>query len=222
MNARTGVKTIDPAGLEPRQLYTLHTELLLPRPIAWISTVSKTGFNNLAPFSFFGGVTSNPPLMGVGIGKGREGGEKDTLKNILDTGEFVINMVDASLIEQANMTAAEFPAHVDEFQIADLTAVPSVKVRPPRVEESPVSMECRVEKILEVGAGPSHFVIGQAILFHIRRDLWDRGNLKKEAYLPIARLGGTAYAHLGEIFHLPRPDATRLMDMQGLKRKTKK
>ncbi|MBD3334041.1 MAG: flavin reductase family protein [Candidatus Eisenbacteria bacterium] len=202
---------VDPAGMDRRALYRLHISALLPRPIAWVSTLSRAGVANLAPFSFFGGVSSDPPIMGISFAP-RRGREKDSLANLRATNELVINMVDAQLLEAAHRTSADVPPEVDEFALAGVTPVPAGRVRAPRVAESPLAMECRVEKILPVGNGPSQFVMCRAILFHVRSDLWDNGAVRPDGYRPVARLGGAAYAHLGDIVELARPDTEALME----------
>jgi len=211
MNPSADMVSIDPGELAPRELYALHISALLPRPIAWVSTVNAAGIRNLAPFSFFGGVTSDPPIMSLGIGS-RRGVEKDSLANIRATGEFVINMVDEELAPSMVLTSGDFPAGVDEFEIAGIESAPSSKVRPPRVKRSPVAMECRVERILRVGRSGGHLVLGEAVFFHVRRDLWVGGQVSPEGFRPVARLGSTAYAKMGEIFHSPRPDWRAILE----------
>jgi flavin reductase (DIM6/NTAB) family NADH-FMN oxidoreductase RutF len=214
MRAMPRMVHVDPASLDRRARYGLLISVLIPRPIAWISTVDREGHRNLAPFSFFGGVSSNPPILAVSIARRRDR-EKDTLVNIRETGEFVVNMVDAALVEKAHQTSADVPPGVDEFVLAGLEAVASERIRPPRVARAPVAMECVVEQILPVGEDPNHLVLGRVLLFHVREDIWQEGVVDPEPYRPVARLGGTAYAHLGDIFHLQRPDTQRLLQEMG-------
>ncbi len=206
---------IDPARVPPPAIYKLLIGCVVPRPIAWVSTVSADGVNNLAPFSFFMGVCNAPPTIAFSSGPrgGDSGtgatGKKDTVRNLEVTGDFVVNVVDDALAEPMNLTSGEYPPDVDEFALAGLTAAPSVKVRAPRVLEAPISMECRVSQIVPVGHGPHSLVLGEIVHFHLRDDVYDpaTGRVDMHALKPVGRLAGQMYAHIHDIFAMKRPDA---------------
>ena len=142
---------IDPETLDRRARNVLINGLIAPRPIAWVSSMSLNGVANLAPFSFFGAFSFDPPVIGLGPGS-RQGANKDTLRNIKASGEFVVNLVDRTLAETANACSGEFGPEVDEWEVARVGAAPSVRVAPPRVAQAPAALECRVMQVLELGA----------------------------------------------------------------------
>jgi flavin reductase (DIM6/NTAB) family NADH-FMN oxidoreductase RutF len=189
--------------------YKLLIGSILPRPIAFVSTQSAEGILNLAPFSFFTGVCSNPPtLLFCPMIRGSDGHRKDTLLNIEKTGEFVVNVVSEAIVERMNQTAAEVPPEVNEFELAGLTPAPSLTIKPPRVLEAPVSMECKLQQIIPVGtgeAGSGAVVLGTILQFHIRADLYKDGRINTEALKPVSRLAGAAYAPVRDMFELVRP-----------------
>ncbi len=193
----------DPARLEPRTIYSLMTGTVVPRPIGWISTLSAEGIANLAPYSYFNAVGTEPPT--IMFSGGLRGGEiKDTVQNILDTGEFVFNMVTAELVEAMNATAADAPGNVSEFELTDLTAVPSVRVKPPRVAESPVHFECVLDHIHAVG--PNRVVFGRVVHLHVADEALQGDHRVDTAKLkPVGRLNGPYYAYVRELFALERP-----------------
>lgn len=203
-----------PADSRPQQsIYKLMIGSILPRPIGWISSMNEQGQPNLAPFSFFNAVGSNPPLVlfcpSVSTARQRK---KDTFYNVKTTGEFVVNIVTESLVEAMNLTSGEYPSDVDEFAVAGLTAAPSVTVKPPRVAESPIHFECRVHQIVELGEDPGagSVVIGRVLHVHvddailIGEDKIDLGKLQ-----PIGRLAGSAYCRVTDIFEMARPDVSK-------------
>jgi flavin reductase (DIM6/NTAB) family NADH-FMN oxidoreductase RutF len=193
---------IDPQFLSPHAMHGLVLSTVMPRPIAFISTVSADGVLNLAPFSCFAPVATAPPLLGVSISS-RDGQPKDTLRNAREAGEFVVNVVSEELAEKMVQTSGEYPPEVDEFALAGLTPVPSDLVKPPRVGESPVSFECRLERVLEFGE--NSFVVGQILRVHVRDDVLTAGRVDPMKLRPLGRLGGDAYSLLREIRHIPRP-----------------
>ena len=157
--------------------YKLLISTVVPRPIALATTVDAKGRVNAAPFSFFNAISSNPPVVVLGInGEGAEGGYKDTEDNIRETGEFVVNLVDEALAERMNICAVDFPHEIEELEVAKLTALPSVGVKPPRIGESPVSFECTRITGLSLG-GNSTMEVGRVIHIHIRDDLMDMEKL---------------------------------------------
>ena len=196
----------DPQIVAPQAIYKLLIGCVVPRPIAWVSSLSDDAVPNVAPFSFFMAVCNNPPTLAFSSGR-REGGKKDTIGNIEHTQDFVVNLVDDALAEQMNLTSGEYPPEVDEFALTGLTAAPGVKVQAPRVAESPISMECRVVQILPVGHGPHSLVLGEIVYFHIRDDLYNpaTGRIDMHRLQPVGRLAGNLYTHVHDIFEMKRP-----------------
>lgn len=206
-----GFITIDPAQNQNQDNYKLIIGSILPRPIAFVSTQAPDGRLNLAPFSFFNGVCSNPPtILFCPMVRSSDGGKKDTLVNIEATGEFVVNIVNEAIVAPMNQTAAEYPPDVDEFVQAGLTPAPSLVVKPPRVLESPLSMECKLQQVIYVGdgsPGSGSVVLGTVVQFHIREDLYHNGRIDTARLQPVARLAGSAYCPVREVFELERPKA---------------
>ncbi|HEU5180138.1 MAG TPA: flavin reductase family protein [Candidatus Polarisedimenticolia bacterium] len=193
---------IDPGGLDRRAAYKLMISLIVPRPIAWVSTVSPEGGVNLAPFSYFNGICSHPPILMIAVGA-RRGERKDTWRNIDQTRQFVVNLVVPELVDAMVITSGEYPPEVDEFKSAGLTPAPSTKVSPPRIAESPVSMECELERIVEVER--TALILGKVVLYHVRDDLLHQGSVDPTKLKPVARLGDDFYSYLGEVFSRGRP-----------------
>ena len=186
-------------------------QLIVPRPIGLISTISKDGAVNLAPYSFFNAIADDPPMVGFGSGGSKPDRlYKDSWANIEETGEFVFNLATWDTRRQMNTTSGSYPADVDEFREAGLTPAPSKLVKPPRVAEAPVHFECRHFKTIELPADdPSHpncFIIGQVIGIHIDDSLIKDGRVDIVAARPIARLGYSLYAIVDNKFPMRRPD----------------
>lgn len=200
---------IDLSTLPHRSAYKLLTGSVVPRPIAWVSTVNREGRPNLAPYSFFNAVSADPPVLVFSPGVRTVDREpKDTYHNVAATGEFVVNLVSEALAPAMNITAQELPAEVNEFELAGVTPEPSVKVRPPRVAESPISFECRVDDIITIGANPGggFLVIGRILLMHVRDDiLFDGDKIDLDRFQPVGRLVGNLYIHTSDQFKLIRP-----------------
>lgn len=200
---------LDFSKLEPKHAYAWMTSAIAPRPIAWVSTISAEGKTNLAPFSFFNGVTSNPPsLMFVPVNT-RHGTPKDTVRNIQEVPEFVVHIVNGALAEQMNATAAMLPYGDSEFEAFSVASAPSSTVKPPRVAAAPVAFECSLLSIVPVGEGPlaASIVIGRIHCAHIADEILDaEGRIDVVKLDPIARLGGESYSRLGERFEIKRPD----------------
>lgn len=196
----------DPHIVAPQSIYKLLIGCVVPRPIAWVSSLSDDAIPNLAPFSFFMAVCNNPPTLAFSSGR-REDKKKDTVRNIEHTQDFVVNLVDDALAEQMNLTSGEYPPEVDEFALTGLTAAPGIKVKAPRVMEAPISMECRVVQILPVGHGPHSLVLGEIVYFHIRDDLYNpnTGRIDMQKLHPVGRLAGNLYTHVHDIFEMKRP-----------------
>lgn len=200
---------IDPAQASTRDLYQLMISAIVPRPIAFVSTLNRSGIVNLAPFSYFNAVSSKPPLVSLSISKRRWQGalvKKDTWRNIEETGELVIHIGTEALVAPLNQCSAEYPPECSELEAVGLTPLASTRVRPPRLKESPIALECRLERIIELGA--VGLVIAEVLCFHVDEAVWDaeRAGVDPEKLRPVARLGGSSYSKLGEVFSLPRPD----------------
>lgn len=207
---------LDPSSLSSNAGYKLLIGCVVPRPIAWVSTVDAAGVRNLAPFSFFMGAAGRPPTIAFSSAlRGMDGGAevssgvyKDTLNNVLATREFVVNTVNEDVGEQMNVTSSEVAPEVDEFERAHVTPAASVRVRPPRVLEAPISMECQLVQTVPVGEDGHMLVIGRVVYFHIRDDLYDTatGRINQERLLPIARMAGQKYTRARDIFEMTRPE----------------
>jgi flavin reductase (DIM6/NTAB) family NADH-FMN oxidoreductase RutF len=199
---------IDPKNQTFKENYKLMIGSILPRPIAFVSTISKNGIHNLAAYSFFNGVTSSPPSICFAPNrKGTDGSKKDTLVNIEDTSEFVVNIVTEDIVKPMNDTAPEYPPEVSEFEEVGLTPIESQIVSAPLVKESPINMECKLMQIVEVGPaepGGGFLVIGEIVLFHIKDELLENGRIDTGLLNPVGRLAGTEYTTLGKRFSLAR------------------
>ena len=203
----------NPAECQPRQMYKLLTGMIVPRPVALVSTMDKQGVANLAPFSFFCGVGSNPPsvLFCPSLRPGATAGTvepKDTLRNVEETGEFVINVVSETISAAANASAATAPPKVDEFVLSGLTPVASVVVRPPRVAESPAQMECKVLQVIYTGHGPGSgvIVLGEVLRFHLREDLVENFRVDPAGLDAVGRMAGNTWVRTRDRFELIRPE----------------
>ena len=181
---------------------------VLPRPIAFVSTIGANGVNNLAPFSYFTVLSSKPPILGFGIGSKRDGGKKDTLENLEFSGDFVINVVTENLVEAMNQTSGDYPPEVDEFQVAGLTPGKSDLVQSPRVTESPINIECRLKQILQFGDAPriNRFVVGEVVRIHIKKELLEGNITRAERLKAIGRMGGDFYCRTQDLFEMKRPE----------------
>lgn len=200
---------INPGDLPHQSVYKLLTGAILPRPIGWVSTVDADGRPNLAPFSFFNAVCSNPPtVVFCPMIRSLDGKTKDTLNNVRATNEFVVNIVSEDLAEAMNLSSVEAPPDVNEFEFARVTAGPSVTVRPPRVKESRVHFECRVRQIVEIGSEPGGgcLVIGEVLHIHVDDTVLTGGDkILLAALNPIGRLAGGGYVRVTDVFELERP-----------------
>jgi flavin reductase (DIM6/NTAB) family NADH-FMN oxidoreductase RutF len=200
---------IDPDALSRRDAHRLLLHCVAPRPIAFTSTLSPDGRPNLAPFSYFMAGGANPPSVVISPLTSRDGGFKDTLRNIEATGEYVINVVTYAMRERMNLASAEFPYGVSEFEKAGFTPMPSVKVKPGRVAESPLHLECRLYRIVHHGEGPlsGNYIIGEVVYFHVAERVLAGDEVDDRRIDAIARMGGDWYsrAHPPAMFELPRP-----------------
>ncbi len=199
---------IDPSTLNHQDAYKLLNGSVIPRPIAFVSTMSQAGERNLAPFSFFNVVCSDPMTLSISVmRRGNTAEKKDTLRNIEETGEFVVNVVTEEIAERMNRTSADFPPGVDEFLEGPFTPVPSEVVRPPRVAESPINMECRLLQTVDLGDRPGSgtLVLGQVVRFHVWDELYDQGRIRHDLFHAVGRLAGASYARTRDTFDLVRP-----------------
>ena len=193
-----------PSNLSQRERYKVLTSFVLPRPIAWVTTVGPTGVVNAAPFSFFNVFCEDPPLCMFAANNRPDGRPKDTLVNIRHTGEFVVNLVDEPLAEAMNICATDFPPETSELEAVGLATAPSVHVAPPRIVEAPAALECRRE--LSLNFGPHReLLIGRVLHVHVRPEVMDAAyNVDMAAYRPVGRLFANLYAHQSEVFALER------------------
>ena len=199
---------VDPAEAHPVQLYRLLIGSIVPRPIGWISTVSPLGVPNLAPFSYFNGVGVNPPSLCFSPLNRQDGSKKHTVLNLESTPQFVQNVVPAALANAMNLSSADYGYEESEFEKAGLTPIPSEKVKPPGVRESPVRFECEVHDVVRVGEGAyaANLVIGRIVLIHIDEAVLDSEGLVDARKLDlIGRMGGDLYARTTDLFEITRP-----------------
>ncbi|HTV53608.1 MAG TPA: flavin reductase family protein [Terriglobia bacterium] len=199
---------LDPSQIAPGDVYKLMIGMIVPRPIAFVSTVDPAGTRNLAPFSYFTACGSNPPVVCFSTSV-RSGPQpyKDTLHNVESTGEFVVNIVSEEIAEQMNKTAIDVPPEIDEFELSGLTPIASDLVRPPRVAESKVQMECRLHQIVRVSDRPGGgiLVLGEVLLFHVLESLLDGYKIDPEKLSAIGRMGGPSYVRTHDRFDMQRP-----------------
>jgi flavin reductase (DIM6/NTAB) family NADH-FMN oxidoreductase RutF len=192
---------IDPSDLGAERIYRLMTGIVVPRPIAWVTSLSRKGVLNLAPFSAFTFVSPKPPMLAISVGR-KAGVYKDTARNILDSCEYVIHIADTPLMTALHESSVEHPPHVSEVEVLELETIPSQLVRVPRLAAPPVAMECRLRQCLEFGDARSRLIVGEVLMFHLREGLVNNGKVETEALDPIARIAGPRYARLGEIVTL--------------------
>ena len=192
---------IDPAYLDAETAYRLITGVVVPRPIAWVTTLSNSGVVNLAPFSAFTFVSPKPPMLAISVG--RKGGiYKDTAQNILNNEEYVVHIADSSLMTAVHESSTEHPPDVSEVEELRLLTLPGERIKVPRLAAAPVAMECRFRQCLEFGETRSRLIVGEVLVFHIRDGLLQNGKIETKALDPIARIAGPRYAKLGEIITL--------------------
>ncbi len=207
---------IDPNTVPAREMYFTLVSLIVPRPIAWVSTVSKAGVPNLAPFSFFTGVTSKPPTLCICVGNKRARDAaglplpKDTARNAIDTGELVVNVVPHGLGAEMVLTSGEHPLEVDEIALAGLETMPSERVAPPRIVGTPAQLECTLHQVVDIadddGRVTNRMLVARVEMVHIDDGvLGDDGRADPRALDPLGRLGGSAYTRLGELLEISRP-----------------
>ncbi len=199
--------SIDPAQQTERENYKFLIGSIIPRPIAFVTTLSKDGTVNGAPFSYFNIASANPPMISLSIQR-LEGKQKDTARNMLESKEFVVHIVDEQNVEMVNETAATLPPDQSELELANLTPVESLKVTVPGVKEAKIRMECIVEHAVELGDSDSpscDLIIGKIVQFHIDSDIYEKGRIDPRGLAAVSRLAGHDYAKIGEIFSIKRP-----------------
>lgn len=199
---------LEPSPSNALDAYHLLVGLVTPRPIAWVTTVSPAGVVNLAPFSFFNAFGANPPVVVFSPTNKRDGSKKDTLRNVEASGEFVVNVSAADLAEKVNLTSRELPPDQSEVELAGLHTTPSLRVKPPRVAESPAALECRVMQIVPVGTGAiaANLVIGEVVMIHVSDEVLDAaGRPDPRKLRTVARLGGDFWCHTSDLFEQKRP-----------------
>ena len=197
---------IDPKTVPAPISYQILTGAVIPRPIGFISSISADGIVNLAPFSFFNAICGEPPMVMFCPMNRRP--PQDTLLNVTATREFVANIVSQDIAEAMNLTAADYAPEVNEFDVSGLTPVPSQIVKPPRVQESPVSMECKAVQIIQLSDKPwgGTIIIGEVLLFHVRDSIIDKDMfIDPDKLNPIARMGGPSYSTVKDRFDMIRP-----------------
>ena len=203
--AREPMRTLIPADHDTKSLYFLLNSLVVPRPIAWVSTRATDGTRNLAPHSYFTVAASDPPSVAF-----TSIGDKDTVTNVRATGEFVVHVAGHDLVERMNLTSANAPADVDEFTLAGLDAVDADLLDVPVVAQAPIAIECRLTQVVEVGNG--RVVIGECVAFHVAERLWDERDRVDQGRLDaIARMGGSTYSTTRDRFELRRPSYEELV-----------
>lgn len=200
---------LDPEALEVRDRYLLMIGLIQPRPIAWVSTISPEGKLNLAPFSFFTGICANPMTVCFAPVNDRNGKKKDTLLNVETTKQFVVNIATEENAEKMNQTSAPYAYGVSEFEKAGLSPLPSIKVKPPRVAESPAAYECELVQIVRLGEGPlsGNLIIGRVVQIHVDDRIYNSGKIRHQDLKTIGRMEGAWYSKTQDAFELPRPEA---------------
>lgn len=195
--------SIDPNQQTERENYKLLVGSVIPRPIAFVTSMSADGIVNAAPFSYFNIVSSDPPLLSVSV-QSRAGVLKDTARNAIEAGEFVIHVVDESNVDEVNKTAASLPPEESEIDLTGLALIPSEVVKVPSVKQAKVRFECRLEQAVELGG--TRLLIGKVVRFHIDESIYENGRINPESLKPVSRLAGFNYAKLGEIFPIKRPE----------------
>jgi flavin reductase (DIM6/NTAB) family NADH-FMN oxidoreductase RutF len=200
---------VDISKSEPLDVYRLLISVVNPRPIAWVTSVDVEGRVNLAPFSFFNCFGAEPPVVVFAPNRKRDNSQKDTLNNVEATREFVVNAAVADLAQEVNLSSKELPPGESEVALVGLSVLPSAKVKPPRLAESPVNLECRLRQIVHIGDSPlsANLVIGEVVLIHVaERVLDERGRVDPRKLRTIARLGGDYYCHSSDLFQMKRPE----------------
>jgi flavin reductase (DIM6/NTAB) family NADH-FMN oxidoreductase RutF len=200
--------SVNPESLTERDNYKFLTGSIIPRPIALVTTQSETGTINIAPFSFFNIVSSNPPMISISVQR-KEGVSKDTARNAIQTGEFVVHITDENNVADANRTAKELPSEESELGLTNFTLAVSDRVSVPGLEEAKVRFECTLEQSIPLAGSKNEpgcdLLIGKIVCYHIEQDIYHNGRIDPNGLKPVARLAGHTYTKLGELFEIERP-----------------
>ncbi|MDQ0217785.1 flavin reductase family protein [Peribacillus cavernae] len=200
--------SFDSEKMTERENYKILTGSIIPRPVALVTTVSESGTVNVAPFSYFNIISANPPMVSLSIQR-RNGIQKDTARNAVEKGEFVVHITDENIVEEANKTAAELPYDESELPLSTLTPAESSSIAVPGIKEAKVRFECIVEDTLQLGGTDTKpacdLLIGRVVTYHIEPTIYNDGKIDANGLKPISRLAGNNYAKLGETFSLKRP-----------------
>jgi flavin reductase (DIM6/NTAB) family NADH-FMN oxidoreductase RutF len=197
---------ISVSNLVRQEKYKLLIGAVVPRPIAWVTSLSAAGVVNAAPFSYFNVACIDPMMISVAVARKPGSVMKDTARNIQETGEFVVNMADIHNVDQMNQTSADYPADISEVEELGLAPVPSVAVKVPRLSESRIHFECRLHQIVTLGEpAASDLIIGQVVHVHVDDELYFDGKIDIAKLQPVSRVAGLTYATIGELFDRPRP-----------------
>lgn len=202
------IESFDFTTASVRDIYALLISAIVPRPIAWVTTLNKQDGVNLAPFSFFNGVSSRPPCLVFAVSRKRDGSKKDTLLNIEHHREFVTHLATEDQATAVNETSAELAYGESEVTRAGLTTAPSTQIKTPRIIEAPIAIECKLQQTLDIGgahAGAATLVIGEMLILHASAEIFSNGQIDPEKFKPLSRLGGTLFGKTREIFSIPRP-----------------
>jgi len=186
--------------------YKLLIGCIIPRPIAWVTTVGSDGVINAAPFSYFNVASIEPMMVSIAVMRKPGSLMKDTARNIQETGEFVVNMVDVYNVDVMNQTSADYPSTVSEVEALGLEIMPSALVKTPRLAASRIHFECKLHQIVELGSPTtSNLILGEVVHVQVADELYQAGRIDAKAFAPVSRLAGHTYAELGELFDRPRP-----------------
>jgi flavin reductase (DIM6/NTAB) family NADH-FMN oxidoreductase RutF len=194
---------VDPATLDAAEAYKLMVGIVVPRPIAWVTTRLEDGRINLAPFSCYTFVSSDPPMVAISIGRRPDGSPKDTARNARSTGELVVNIVSEDLVEPMHRSSAEYAAEASEVEALGIALAPSLSIATPRVAAAPIALECRLHDVIPFGRRQTELVVGEVVRFRFAEGLYRDGKVDGTRLKPLARLGGPHYAKLGEIVTMP-------------------
>jgi flavin reductase (DIM6/NTAB) family NADH-FMN oxidoreductase RutF len=201
--SQPGFTTLDATTMDTATAYRLLVGAVVPRPVAWITTRSKDGVVNAAPFSSYNYVAHSPPMVAVNIGT-KDGQLKDTARNIVETGEFVVNVATFDAMDLMHGCSADYPAETSEIEALGIELLPGERIGVPRVAVSPIQMECRLERAITLGRGLNTLYIGEVLLFHLSSTVFDGRYVDSVKMRPISRLGGPLYAELGELHNRPQ------------------
>jgi flavin reductase (DIM6/NTAB) family NADH-FMN oxidoreductase RutF len=201
--SQPGFTTLDATTMDTATAYRLLVGAVVPRPVAWITTRSKDGVVNAAPFSSYNYVAHSPPMVAVNIGT-KDGQLKDTARNIVETGEFVVNVATFDAMDLMHGCSADYPAETSEIEALGIELLPGERIAVPRVAVSPIQMECRLERAITLGRGLNTLYIGEVLVFHLSSTVFDGRHVDSVKLRPIARLGGPLYAELGELHNRPQ------------------